>query len=257
MCISTSKIEAKENDNVTEVKIYVQGKLLEADDFIIKGERTFLPLRLIGESLGYEVKYNNETQEIVLTNTSKTIQMKLGQKSYTINEKNLVMDVVPFVNNSKTYVPVRFIAESFEEPVFWDKINKTVIVSNYIKPNLNLGKELEFKTNSFIFSIQCNEKFNENISYSLEKDSVVFYDLFNKKESKDNSSGALLSIIKSKSPQTVYVPGILLCYSNGEYIEAVFESGVEYSIASNEFYEKYEESKNLLIQALKTFKLKK
>ena len=50
MCISTSKIEAKENDNVTEVKIYVQGKLLEADDFIIKKERTFLPLRLIGES---------------------------------------------------------------------------------------------------------------------------------------------------------------------------------------------------------------
>ncbi len=252
--VSLTTAMADENDN--NVKIYVKGKFLESADYTIKDNRTFLPLRLIGETLGYEVQYIKDSQEIVISNTSKTIKMKLGHKSYAINDKKLEMDVVPFVVNSKTFVPVRFIAESFDEPVDWDGINRTVIVASFIEPDLTIGKEVDLKTEELDFSLQCSDEFDKAIAYSVKKDAVQFFDLFNKEKSEDKSSGSLLCVLKSKSPQTVNVPGILLNYDNGIYIEAIFETGLEYSLATNEFKENYEKSKEILLKALKTFKLK-
>lgn len=103
--------------------------------------------------------------------------------------------------------------------------------------------------------MELNEDFTSHISYSTKNDTIIFYDRFNQTRAKDGASGAILVIGKSNYPDTVAVPGILLNYEHHSYIEAGFETGVEFSLASKEFQRQYEESKQILLEALTTFQL--
>ena len=58
--------------------------------------------------------------------------MVLGQNTAAIVEdgqtRTVEMDVTPYVKNGRTYVPVRFVAESFGCSVGWDSNTSTVII---------------------------------------------------------------------------------------------------------------------------------
>jgi len=53
----------------------------------------------------------------------------LGQNSYVKDGVSFAMDVAPFAQNGRTYVPVRFIANALNVPdqnIYWDAANQTV-----------------------------------------------------------------------------------------------------------------------------------
>ena len=67
------------------VNIFVRGKLLETDDSFIQGGRTFLPLRLVGESMGYDVRFDSVNKELHLKKGLKVMNMQIGEKEYDLN----------------------------------------------------------------------------------------------------------------------------------------------------------------------------
>ncbi len=237
-------------------KLFIKGMLMEKADVFTEDGRTFLPLRLVGEGLGYEVAYHGATKGIEIKNDKMKISMKIGDKKAVVNGENKSMDVMPVLKDSKICVPTRFVAESFGEKVEWDAKNKVVIVSQYPEPNLKIAEPQEFKMKDLRFSLQLSEKFKENISYEEKEDVVIFFDIYNKEKSKDKASGALCFISKSTHPASKYVPSVLLGYQDGVYVEAVQESGVEYSLENKEFKNRYDESMKLLVESLKTFQMK-
>ena len=58
------------------------------------------------------------------------IQLLIGSKSYTKNGKNYQMDVSPFIEDSRTFVPVRFVSEALNANVLWDGVKKEVTILN-------------------------------------------------------------------------------------------------------------------------------
>ena len=54
--------------------------------------------------------------------------MQIGKKSATVNGKEVVLDVAPFIVNGRTLVPIRFISETFGAQVNWDGNTKTVTI---------------------------------------------------------------------------------------------------------------------------------
>jgi hypothetical protein len=93
----------------------VDGKAqkLQLTPFIENG-RTFVPVRFLGEALGAEVKWNPDTQTIVLTRPDKMITMTIGNSALLLNDGQVVMsDVAPFIKDGFTVLPFRPIAEAF------------------------------------------------------------------------------------------------------------------------------------------------
>lgn len=88
-------------------------------------------------SMGIEVKqadgtwaphYYTGTQNIVFTDGSagKTVVMSIGSSEIVIDGEKAVIDAAPVVQNSRTYVPFRALAEAFGAEVAYDEATQAV-----------------------------------------------------------------------------------------------------------------------------------
>ena len=59
---------------------------------------------------------------------STTVVLKIGEIQAYKNGAELTLDVPAILKNDRTFVPVRFIAESFDLTVDWDENTQTVSI---------------------------------------------------------------------------------------------------------------------------------
>ena len=88
-----------------------------------------IPTRLyfLDSDVMQEVKVATVVDEI----TPVEVMMWIGSTTYTIDGVAAEMDVAPFIENDRTFVPVRFVAEAFGAEVDWepkDGLTETVTV---------------------------------------------------------------------------------------------------------------------------------
>jgi len=95
----------------------------------IENSRTFVPVRFVSEALNSNVLWDGVKREVKIEGINITI-LKIGSKSYSINGKNYQMDVAPFIENSRTFVPVRFVSEALNSNVLWDGVKREVTILN-------------------------------------------------------------------------------------------------------------------------------
>ena len=80
---------------------------------MVQNDRTYVPFRALAEAFGAEVAYDEATQAVTAELNGTTVVMTIGSATYTINGTEKTMDVAPFINGSRTMIPVRFAAEAF------------------------------------------------------------------------------------------------------------------------------------------------
>ena len=78
----------------------------------IKMNRTFVPIRALAEDFGAKVDWNEKDQKVTVELEGNKVVMTIGSKDYTINGEKKTMDVAPEIMKDRTFVPVRFVAES-------------------------------------------------------------------------------------------------------------------------------------------------
>jgi uncharacterized lipoprotein YddW (UPF0748 family) len=100
----------------------------------IEDSRTFVPARFVSEALNSNVLWDGVKREVTIKGVN-TVVLKIGSKSYSINEKNYQMDVAPFIEDSRTFVPARFVSEALNSNVLWDGVKREVTILNLFKLN--------------------------------------------------------------------------------------------------------------------------
>lgn len=70
-----------------------------------------IPLRLLGESLGYEVKWSQETKTAELAKGAQWTAVTIGKDNYNFAKMLIKLGVAPELIDSTTYVPSSFIEE--------------------------------------------------------------------------------------------------------------------------------------------------
>ncbi|PRO66116.1 hypothetical protein C6I21_07270 [Alkalicoccus urumqiensis] len=99
---------------------------VQLDEGIIRDSRTLLPLRSIFEALDADVHYEAADKSITATSGKDTIYLKIGSKTARKNSQTIQLDTAPLIQNSRTYVPGRFISESLGASVDWNNTTKTM-----------------------------------------------------------------------------------------------------------------------------------
>lgn len=130
MPASAVKLEVTTKASVYDKKIVLQinnkavtvnGKSVQSDVApIIVDNRTMVPIRVITETLGGTVDWNNRT--VTLNIDGKLLQMTIGQ---TIPG----FDAAPILKNNRTYVPVRYVAEALGADVAWDETTQQITIT--------------------------------------------------------------------------------------------------------------------------------
>lgn len=100
---------------------------IKIDDVIVKSDtapeqrsnRIMVPLRVISENLGAQVHWKDS--QITLAMNKTLIVLNLNNKTVMKNDKTEQLDVQPYMKNNRTYVPIRFIAETFGSQVQYNQ----------------------------------------------------------------------------------------------------------------------------------------
>lgn len=123
---------------------YVDGKKVELDVApVIKNDRTYVPLRFCAEALSADVKWIEETQSVVVKIDNKIVEFYIGSNIYKVDGKLIESDAEPFLENDKTMLPIRFLAEAINKKIEWhDNGIITISVDDYSEAGLKYWESL-------------------------------------------------------------------------------------------------------------------
>ena len=96
----------------------------------ILNDRMMVPIRIISELLGAEVLWNQQTQAVTINKDDKNISLKINSDVATVNGEDINLDSPATIEQSRTFVPIRFISENLGWNVEWDQNSYTVSINN-------------------------------------------------------------------------------------------------------------------------------
>lgn len=97
---------------------------------MIRNERTVLPIRVIAEALGASVAWNEPAQKVTIIKGDTVIEPFINQPYALVNGTPVQLDAPAFIENSRTYLPIRFISENLGASVVWDGLARTVTITD-------------------------------------------------------------------------------------------------------------------------------
>ncbi len=121
-------------------RMTVNGVVMEIDPgrgtkpFIKQGwNRTLVPIRAIVEALGGTVGWEPKSRMVWIIFGTTEINMWIGNPQAKVDGTPVWIDpsnhnVCPIIENDRTFVPIRFVAESMGCLVLWDDATKTVTI---------------------------------------------------------------------------------------------------------------------------------
>ncbi len=95
----------------------------------IVNDRTMLPIRFIAEALGAKVDWIEESQTVKITAQNIDISLVIGEAFATVNGEKIDLDSPSFIENDRTYLPIRFVSEKLGADVKWDEATQTVNIT--------------------------------------------------------------------------------------------------------------------------------
>jgi len=92
----------------------------------IKGGVTLVPVRAIAEELGAEVTWDNETKTVSIVKDNVTIEMTANSTTVYVDGSPIDIGIPAEVTCGRTFVPLRFLAETLGLAVTWDGENQII-----------------------------------------------------------------------------------------------------------------------------------
>ena len=97
----------------------------------IKDSRTYMPIRYVAYALGINdsnILWDGAKQTVTLMKGDKVVQLQVGSTALVINGASVTMDVAPEISNSRTMLPISFVANAFGATASWDAATQTVTI---------------------------------------------------------------------------------------------------------------------------------
>lgn len=119
---------------IDEPTASVFGEIKESDVApVIKKNRTMLPARFVAENLGAEVEWTAEERKVTVKNETTTIEIVIDSEVAKVNGEEVALDSPAFIENNRTYTPVRFIVENLGANIEWNAELRMVTITKAVE----------------------------------------------------------------------------------------------------------------------------
>ena len=88
-----------------------------------------LPIRFIAEALGAKVKWNESQRSVIIEKDDIKIVIYIDSDKAIVNNKTVTLDSPAFIENDRTYLPLRFVSENLGADVEWIEKTQEVIIT--------------------------------------------------------------------------------------------------------------------------------
>lgn len=115
--------------NGPPITIKINGNIVTSDvPPVIINDRTMVPVRVISESLGALVDWDNNANTVYISYEGNLIELPVGKSQAMVNGNGIKLDTSAMIVNDRTMVPLRFVAEALSLQVDWDQETYTVMI---------------------------------------------------------------------------------------------------------------------------------
>lgn len=90
--------------------------------------RVFVPLRGVFEEMGATVNWRPASRTVIARRGDKDVQLRIGDRTASIDGQPVTMDVPAMIINGATMVPIRFLSESLGADVSWNSAQRLVMI---------------------------------------------------------------------------------------------------------------------------------
>lgn len=95
---------------------------------ILYKDKVFIPLRAVGQALGYQVNYSEKVKTMDLISKTHKVIVTVGFINATVNGAVVKMDIAPVLSNGSLYVPLTFVQKNFKFSVTHSADKNMVII---------------------------------------------------------------------------------------------------------------------------------
>lgn len=117
----------------TSVRVYVNNvEVVSTPAAKTVDQTVFLPFRAILNALGVtndQIKYYSSPSSLEIQTQDKYIFMAIGNTAVVVDKQMVMISSAPFVENGRTFVPVRAVSDLLGASVVWDAADKVVNIT--------------------------------------------------------------------------------------------------------------------------------
>jgi len=119
--------------SASNINLVIDGTRITSQDVapIVENGRTFVPLRLIAETFGADVSWNQARREATIETAAYTVVFTIDSTSYTVNGARRTLDAAPRIVNGRTLVPIRAFADAIGATVDYNASTSTATVNYF------------------------------------------------------------------------------------------------------------------------------
>ncbi|MDR1542665.1 MAG: copper amine oxidase N-terminal domain-containing protein [Clostridiales bacterium] len=143
--------------------LILNGSLIKCDVKTLN-DRTLVPIRIISETLGCDVYWDDALRKVTVKSAGKSIEMIIGSTSATINGSKLTIDSPPAIFDSRTFVPLRFVSEAMNAKVSYAASNVDSKNENDLKVVQNVQGNVIIDSDSSIHFISREGALQDAVS---------------------------------------------------------------------------------------------
>ena len=96
---------------------------------VIRNNHTMLPIRFIAEALGTTVNWNSENRTVQIIKGNKAIEITIDNDVAIVNGIAKTLDSPAFIEDDRTFLPIRFVSENLGANVEWVEGCRQVIIT--------------------------------------------------------------------------------------------------------------------------------
>lgn len=113
-----------------EIRIKINERTVATDSapYIIKNH-TMVPVRAVSEALGCEVEWRAEERIVTIQKEEKTINLTIDKNHAEVGGESVELEPSAQIKYNRTYVPLRFVAETLGAEVSWEEAEQTVMIT--------------------------------------------------------------------------------------------------------------------------------
>ena len=171
---------------VGQLGVIVNGKYVQFPDAApeVANGRTMVPVRALVEAVDGEVSY--EDGKIVCKTDKAAITLNVGSDKAAVEGpdagediEDIQMDCAPYIKDGRTYVPVRFLAETLGYEVGWDPLYQTVVLLDRAALAAEIDQDF-----TILNKVQANKSIGMEEGKNYQADmkgavSLTFFDTLN------------------------------------------------------------------------------
>ena len=114
------------------VTLYINNELIvSSPPAMVENGTTLVPLRIVSEKLGCQVKWNEELGQITIVKDDERLVLQIGETAVMLSDGTFMqLPIAPQIVQDTSMVPVRFISEMLNQTVLWDERSQSVFINS-------------------------------------------------------------------------------------------------------------------------------